>query len=462
MRMFRMMRRAFFFALLVLAIRLSADCSWHYPTSSYSVDFHSPVCNAASPCLQNRSIHFSVAARVGGCYIPFYPGPCPAPYVIDSCDILTWDFGDGTPKQTVYGNGEVSHVFPVAGNFTIYVDIQNAFGTGTIHGSVYVCADPPTYIRFSKPVYEVSEHGGSVTVTLERSGDTSRAFTLDYSTFPNGAEFVRNLEPFMTTVSFAPGETVKNIVHRVQDDDVFTGDSDHSVGVVSDGAALTDSGPVATSTIRVIEDEAGPELSIDDVTVPEGNNEHQVLFTFHLTKPASDRVYAWCVPHDGTARAGIDFRLLGNTTIIEPGQTTATCQVTVLGNSSPEPDKTFTVTTDPILGPVTVKKGTALCTLTNDDVVIPPQPALGFAPSTLRTTSGSIEMATIHASSPMQVTLVSSDRSVVEVGSTGSAPGAVRITAVKPGNATITATGDGLTATLDVEVFPPSRRRPTR
>lgn len=456
------MRRAFFVALLLLAIRTFADCSAQHPPSSYSVDFHAPACNAAAPCVQNEPIHFSVTPRSGSCYIPFNPGACPAPYVIDACDTLTWDFGDGTPKQIVTGSGDIDHTFPIAGSFVIYVGIRNSAGTGTIHGSAYVCADPPAIVRFTKSNYEVSESGGSVTVTLKRSGDTSRAFTLDYSTFPNGSEFVRNLEPLMNKVSFASGETVKNIVHRVQDDAVFSGDSDHSIGVVSDGAVVMDAGPVTTSNIRVVEDEAGPELTIDDLTVPEGNNEHPVTFTIHLSKPATDRVYAWCVPHDGTAHAVTDFRLLGSTAIVEPGQTAATCQVQVLGNTAVGPDKTFTVTTDPVIGPVTVKKGTALCTLTNDDAVIPVTPALWFAPGSLRTTSGNIEFAALAASVPTRVELVSSDPSIALVGSSISAPGSVRVIAGKPGHATITATSGELTATLEVEVGATARRRATR
>lgn len=456
------MRRAFFLAPLLLAIRVFADCSAQHPASSYTVDFHAPVCTSASPCLPGKPIHFSVTPRSGSCYIPLYPGPCPTPYVIDACDTLTWDFGDGTPKQTVAGNGNVDHVFPIAGSFVINVDITNRTGTGSIHGSAYVCADPPSYVRFTKSNYDVSESGGTVTVTLQRSGDTSRAFTLDYSTFPNGSEFVRNLEPLMMKVSFAAGETTKTITHRVQDDSVFTGDSDHSIGVVSDGAAVMDGGPVTISNIRVIEDESGAEFTIDDLTVPEGNGLHPVNFTFHLSKPATDRVYAWCVPHDGTAKAGTDFKLAGSTAIIEPGQTSGTCKVDIYGNSVPGPDKTFTVTTDPVMGPVTVKKGTALCTITNDDVEIPVTPALWFAPTSMRIMTGEIGSAPLSATVPLHVELVSSDPSVALVGSSAAAPGVVRVTAGKPGHATITATSGAMSDVLEVEVTALPRRRATR
>jgi hypothetical protein len=456
------MRRAFLFALLLLAIRTRADCSGQSQPSQYTVDVHSPACNAQTPCPENHPVHFSVTPRSGSCYIPLYPGPCPAPYVIDACDTLTWDFGDGTPKKVVHGSGEVDHAFPTPGNYLIYIDITNGSGTGQVHGSAYICADPPSYVRFTKSTYNVAENARDVTVTLERSGDTARAFTLDYSTFPNGAEFVRNLEPLMMQVSFGSGETVKTITHRLQDDHDFNGDSDHSIGVLSDGAAIMDAGPVTTSMIHVIDDEDGPQFSIDDLTVPEGNDTHPINFTVRLSKPASDRVYAWCVPHDGTAVANFDFKLRGSTVILEPGQTTGTCQVEIIGNLAPGPDKTFTVTTDPVMGPVTVKKGTALATVLNDDVVIPVTPALWFVPKTLTLTSGETDFVTLNATSSMQPALVSSDPSIVRVASTASAPGSVRLTALNPGRATITASANDLTATIEVEVAPVPRRRAMR
>jgi len=462
MRIFSV-RRVAALVLLLIAVRVFGDCGATNPASSYTVDFHSPVCNAGTPCLQNTPIRFSVAPRAGSCYIPLYPGPCPAPYVIDSCDTLTWDFGDGTPAAIVQGTAAIEHVFPKSGSFNVQVDIRGNAGVGTIRGFAYVCANPPSYVRFSQPVYDIAENGGSVTVTLERSGDLSRAFDLDYTTFPNwpAGDFVRNLEPLAMKVSFAPGQTTKTITHRVQDDGVFGGDSDHSVGVVSDGAAVMDGGSVTTAVIHIADDESGSEFTIDDVTVPEGNAAHTIDFPLHLSKPVTEPVYVWCVPHDGTAHAGTDFYLRGSAAIFEPGQTSATCQVTIIGNSVLEPSKTFTVSTDPVQGPVTVKKGTAIGTLTNDDELAPVQ-SLAFYPGSLRIAAGAGEAVSIAAEIPARVTLTSSDPEVVRVDASVAAPGVVRLTAMKAGAATITATDGAATATLRVEVTSPPRRRAAR
>jgi uncharacterized protein YjdB len=178
----------------------------------------------------------------------------------------------------------------------------------------------------------------------------------------------------------------------------------------------------------------------------------------------TERVYAWCVPHDGTARAGTDFYLRGSAAIFEPGQTSATCQVTIIGNAIVEPAKTFTVSTDPVQGPVTVKKGTALGTLINDDEAPAPVAvqSLAFSPPALRMIAGAGDAVSLGAEIPAGVTLTSSDPAIVRVDSSASAPGPVRLIAMKAGVATITASDGAAMATLRVEVAPPPRRRAAR
>jgi hypothetical protein len=356
-------RRVVIAVLSLCAAVVRADCSAGFVPNQFAVAFHGPPCNAGAPCVEKTPVHFSIGPPTGACYIPLY-GPCKwVPYPIDACDTLTWDFGDGTPPAVVHGSGDVEHVFDHPGNYAFTIGIRNAAGSGTIYGSAYICAGPPVFLRFASKLYEVAEDAGSVAVTLERSGDVSRAFTIQYETLSGS----RKIEPLSTIVSFAPGETTRTIVQRVIDDAAFTGDHDDYVGIRSDGAAVTESGWTAVANVRILEDEPGPGLTIDDVTAPEGDGERVIDVPLHLSEPATDRVYVTCTLRDGTAREGIDYRLVDYTLIFEPGQTSAACRVRILGNRFAELNKTFTVSTDPVMGPVSVKRRTALCTLINDD-----------------------------------------------------------------------------------------------
>lgn len=421
--------------------------------------------------MQNSSIHFAVVPA-NGCYIPFYPGPCPPPYVIDACDSLTWDFGDGTPPMVVSGSGEADHVFPHAGDFAVFTTITNAGGSTTIHGSAYVCAAPVSVVRFSKARYDVSETAGTVTITLERSGDTTRPFTLNYITAPGSTtgQYVRNFEVINEPLSFAAGQTTKQVVHHINNDNVFTGDFDYSVGVTSDGAVVLEAGAVGTAIVHIADDEPGPELTIDDVVVPEGLGQHTIDVPVRLSSPAGDYVYAWCLPHDGTARANVDYKPLGSTAEFQPGQTTSKCQIQILGNFTVEPDKTLTVTADPVIGPVKVVRGSATVTLQNDDVDSPPPPppppppalALSFDRLSFRMSAGTNATVYLDANLPANVALTSSDPSVVDVVASMTAPGPLKLVSLKQGTAAVTATSGAATATIVIEVTPPPKRRAAR
>jgi uncharacterized protein YjdB len=115
-----------------------------------------------------------------------------------------------------------------------------------------------------------------------------------------------------------------------------------------------------------------------------------------------------------------------------------------------------------VQGPVTVKKGTALGTLTNDDEAPAPVQSLAFSPPALRMTAGAGDAVSPGAEIPAGVTLTSSDPAIVRVDSSASAPGPVRLIAMKAGVATITASDGAAMATLRVEVAPPPRRRAAR
>jgi endonuclease G len=81
---------------------------------------------------------------------------------------------------------------------------------------------PPT-IQFSASNYSIDEGGAHIDVTVTRTGDTSRAATVDYGTFdePAGAGHASQTSDYqiaLGTLTFAPGETSKTFRVLVVDD----------------------------------------------------------------------------------------------------------------------------------------------------------------------------------------------------------------------------------------------------
>jgi hypothetical protein len=108
-------------------------------------------------------------------------------------------------------------------------------------------------------------------------------------------------------------------------------------------------------------------MSIGDLKVAEGNaGSSTVTITVKLSVPSARPVSASYATSNGTATASTDFMPSSGTITFNPGETSKTISVTILGDFDGENDETFTVTlTNPVNG--SLGKATATATIENDD-----------------------------------------------------------------------------------------------
>ena len=208
----------------------------------------------------------------------------------------------------------------------------------------------------------------NVTFTITRSGDATEKVSVRYATVAGtataGSDFVAVPE---TTVDFATGETSKSVAISVKGDTSAELDETFSVKLSSAiGATISDDTGLGT----IINDDALPTLSIDDVAVPEGNTGTTVA-TFTITRSgvitgSSSGQYATL---DGTATGGSDFVAVAPArTHFAPGETTKTVAVTINGSLGTEPDETFSVKLSSPEG-AAISDDTGVGTIINDDDV---------------------------------------------------------------------------------------------
>ncbi|MFO1084224.1 MAG: Calx-beta domain-containing protein [Reyranellaceae bacterium] len=115
-----------------------------------------------------------------------------------------------------------------------------------------------------------------------------------------------------------------------------------------------------------------PTLSIDDASVTEGNSgTTQITFTVKLSQAASGPVTVNYATADGTALAGSDYTARTGTLTFAVGETSKTIQITVAGDTAVESTESFTVGLSGAAG-ATIADGSAVGTITNDDVQAPP------------------------------------------------------------------------------------------
>jgi acetyl esterase/lipase len=132
------------------------------------------------------------------------------------------------------------------------------------------------------------------------------------------------------------------------------------------GATIADGTGVGTIT----NDDPLPTLSIDDVTLAEGNPPGTTSFGFTVTLSVTSgqAVTVNYATTDGTATtADSDYTAIGSTQLtFNPGETSKPVSVTVQRDLTNEPDEEFTVDLSTPVG-ATIADGTGLGTITNDD-----------------------------------------------------------------------------------------------
>jgi hypothetical protein len=125
----------------------------------------------------------------------------------------------------------------------------------------------------------------------------------------------------------------------------------------------------------IVNDDPLPSLSINDVTVVEGNSgTTNAVFTVTLSAASGQSVTVNHATADGTATQPSDYTNTSGTSTFTPGQTTQTVTVPVVGEIVPEANETFFVNLSGATN-ATIADNQGVGTITNDDVPITVSPA---------------------------------------------------------------------------------------
>jgi Calx-beta domain/Lamin Tail Domain/WD40-like Beta Propeller Repeat len=219
-----------------------------------------------------------------------------------------------------------------------------------------------------------------VTLTEGDSGTTTATFTVSVSAAAQGADVTFDIATANGTATTAnsdyvshsltsqiipAGQTTYSFAVTIRGDAAVEGDETFFVNVTNvSGANVIDGQGQGT-----IQNDDLPALSIDDVSLTEGNSGTK-LFSFHVTLSAASAsaVTFDIATQDSTATvANSDYvarSLTGQT--ITAGQTSYTFDVTVNGDTNIEPNEAFFVNVTNVSG-ATVIDGQGLGTIVNDD-----------------------------------------------------------------------------------------------
>lgn len=267
-------------------------------------------------------------------------------------------------------------------NRVFYLDLSNptnAFLTGggdtlSAKGTINDNDAAPS-IRIDGP-YSVTEgDDGSVqqTFQLTLSAESAWPVSVQVKTTNGTASVADNdyeaIAPYR--VEFAPrtpgspGETTKWVTVNVFGDAKPEANETLFVDLASPTNATLGN---TRGTLTIVDDD-NRTLSIDDVSVQEGNSgPTTAAFTVTLSRPSSQQVSVNVYTQNGTATSPSDYAAVPLTTIVfPPGETQLIVGVTVNGDTTKEGDETFYVK---LASPVnaTIADGTGVGTIRNDDI----------------------------------------------------------------------------------------------
>jgi 6-phosphogluconolactonase (cycloisomerase 2 family) len=429
------------------------------PTSDLSITKTDGAATAAT----GQPTTYTIVASNSG------PDPVTGATVADTfpafCDSVSWSCsgsGGGTCASPGVGNISASVNLPVGGavTYTAVCNVNvaasgNLVNTATVTapggvvdaGGNNSATDTDTLVTIGISVSDVTHsEGNSGTTaydfTVSLSSASGVVTTVDWATDDGTATTAdSDYAAASGSLTFAIGETTKTVTVLANGDTKYEANETFQLHLTNAAnAALIDGQGIGTLT----NDDSQPSLSINDVTLAEGNS-GTTAFGFTVSLSAASGVPTTVVysTADGTATtADSDYAAASGTLTVAAGTTTGTVTVNVNGDAKFETSEGFAVNlTSPTNATIADSQGAG--TITNDDS----QPTISISDVTLSEgNSGTTPFGfTVSLSNlsyqPVTVTYATAD---------GTATTADSDYAAASGTLTIAAGGSSGTVTVNV------------
>ncbi len=210
--------------------------------------------------------------------------------------------------------------------------------------------------------YEAPNLVYKFTVTL--AAPSSQTVTVDFTTEDDtalaGSDYLAN----SGTLTFSPGETSKIISVAIVNDSKFESTEQFFVRLSNATNSSIDD-DLAVGAIA--DNDLAPTLSINDVSLLEGNNGMQnAVFTVTLSAASGEPVTVDFATGEDTAIAGEDFNSNTGTLTFASGQTTQTITVAVIGDALYEASEIYFVNLSGATNAL-INDAQGKGTITNDD-----------------------------------------------------------------------------------------------
>jgi len=208
----------------------------------------------------------------------------------------------------------------------------------------------------------VSENDGTADVQVTLSPAASGTVTVNFSTLSGSAVAGQDFNGKFQALTFTPGQTSKTVSVNLINDTV-TEPVETFTGRIFGAAGATIG--TATALVTINDDDSGvATLDVQPLTVNE--NDGTAVVEVKLTPAATSTVTVQYSTNAGSAVGGQDYFGTTGTLTFNPGDTSKTYPVTLINDTTPESQESFTAR---IFNPsgATMGANTAPVTINDDD-----------------------------------------------------------------------------------------------
>jgi Calx-beta domain/Beta-propeller repeat len=323
------------------------DSSVFVAGSTKSLDF--PVVSPIQPALAGRLDAFVARLNPAGSALVFstYLGGAGD----DVAQAIAVD-GDGVAYLTGSTN---SAAFPTA------TPIQNA--AGLLDAFVTQIAEAGV-IQFTVSGYQVSENGGSATITVQRAGDTSGSATVQFATSNGTATAGADYTATSGTLTFVPGQITKTFTVAILPDAICDGDETVNLTLSNPGGGSV-LGTRRTATLTILDPAACITFGAVTYNVLESHSPAQI--TVARSGPAAGQVTVQFATSNGTATAPADYTTVNRTLTFAPGVRLVTVSIPIVNDTIIEGQETVNLALSNVQGAAVLGSERTTATLFIDD-----------------------------------------------------------------------------------------------
>jgi hypothetical protein len=232
--------------------------------------------------------------------------------------------------------------------------------------SVDVNAQTPSISVREVVVVEGNSGTTQATFVVALSAASSQSVSFSFATSNGTATAGSDYVATSGASSFAPGEVEKPVVVLVNGDTV----DETQETLFLDISNVQNAAVSSNQGTGFINDDDGPTISINDVTLTEGNSGTKAAtFTLSLSGPSVETIAVRAITAPGTATAASDYNSLDAVVVFQPGTVTRTVDVAIIGDTNLEPNETFSVNLSDPFG-TTIADGTGVGTILDDDTLL--------------------------------------------------------------------------------------------